>query len=120
LLNRSPQCGSTIFDLVLSFVSPKDEGWMKTFFVVVLMTGSSLKEYSNCFVISGEEPSPISGSFSFGTLKDHLVVGFLGGIIPATKIKFQRLCKTKTKKRIKTYELQPANLQTRIHTSKAY
>jgi hypothetical protein len=66
---------------------------MKTLFVVVLMIGSSLKVYSNCFVTPGEEPSPTSGSFSFNALNDCLVVVFLGGIVPATKINLQRLCK---------------------------
>jgi hypothetical protein len=69
---------------MLASVSPKARGWMKTFFVVVLMTSSGLGAYSNCFVIPGEEPSPTSGSFSFGALDDHLVVGFLGDIVPAT------------------------------------
>jgi hypothetical protein len=57
---------------------------MKTFFVVVLMTGSGLGMYSNCLAVPGEEPSPVSGSFSFGALGERLVVGFLGGIVPAT------------------------------------
>jgi hypothetical protein len=46
-------------------------------------------------VSPGEDPLPTFGSFIFGSLGDHLVVGFLGGIVPETKIKFQRLCKTK-------------------------
>jgi hypothetical protein len=60
---------------------------MKTFFTVLLMTGYGLRVYSNCFVALGEEPSPTSGSFSFCALGDRLVVGFLGGIVPTTKIK---------------------------------
>jgi hypothetical protein len=56
---------------------------VKTFLVDVLMTGSGLGENSNCFAAAGEEPSPTSGSFSFGALGDRLVVGFLGGIVPA-------------------------------------
>jgi hypothetical protein len=44
LLKSSPQCGSAILDPVLASVSPKAGGWMKTFFVVVLMTGSGLRE----------------------------------------------------------------------------
>jgi hypothetical protein len=75
-------------DPVLASVSSKVGGWMKTFFVVVLMTGSILGVYSNCFVAPREEPSPTSGSFNFGALDDHLVVGFLGGIFLETKIKF--------------------------------
>jgi hypothetical protein len=55
---------------------------VKTFLVDVLMTGSSLGENSNFFAAVGEEPSPTSGSFSFDALGDHLVVGFLGGIVP--------------------------------------
>jgi hypothetical protein len=84
LLKSSPQCGSTILEPVLASVSPKAGGWMKTFFVVVLMIGSGLGAYSNCFAIPGEEPSPTSGSFRFSALDDRLVVGFLGGIVPAT------------------------------------
>jgi len=71
-------------DPVLYYVSPKARGWMKTFFVAILMTGSGLEAYSNCFVTLGEETSPTFGSFSFGALDDRLVVGFLGGIVPAT------------------------------------
>jgi hypothetical protein len=87
ILKSSPQCGSVILDPVLASMSPKARGWMKTFFVVVLMTGSSLGVYSNFFAAPGEEPSPISGSFSFDTLNDHLVVGFLGGIVPVNLAK---------------------------------
>jgi hypothetical protein len=50
------------------------------------MTGSSLGENCNCFVVAGEEPSPTYGSFSFGALSNHLVFGFLGGIVPVIKI----------------------------------
>jgi len=32
-----------------------------------------------------EELSPASGSCSFGSLRDFLVVGFFGGIIPVTE-----------------------------------
>jgi hypothetical protein len=56
---------------------------MKAFFIDVLMTGSGLGVYSNCFATLGEEPSPTSSSFSFDALDDHLVVEFLGGIVPA-------------------------------------
>jgi hypothetical protein len=59
---------------------------MKAFFVDVLIIGSGLGENSNCFSAPGEEPSPTSGSFSLGALDDRLVVGFLGGIVPAIKI----------------------------------
>jgi hypothetical protein len=51
------------------------------------MTGFGLRVYSNFFVALGEEPSPTYGSFSFDTLSDRLVVGFLGGIVPATQKK---------------------------------
>jgi hypothetical protein len=57
---------------------------MKTFFFVVLMIGSSLGTYSNCLVVPGEEPSSVSGYFSFNALGECLVVGFLGGIVPTT------------------------------------
>jgi hypothetical protein len=66
---------------------------MKTFFISVLMTGSDLRVYSKFFGAPGEEPYPISIYFSFGSLEDRLVVGFLGGIVPETKINLQRLCK---------------------------
>jgi hypothetical protein len=84
LLKRSPQCGSTILDPVLASVSPKVEGWMKTFFVTVLTTGSDLETYPNFLVVLGEETSLVYGSFSFGALGEHMVVGFLSGIVPAT------------------------------------
>jgi hypothetical protein len=57
---------------------------MKTFFVAVLMIGSTLGAYSNCLTVPREEPSPISSSFSFGALDERLVVGFIGDIVPAT------------------------------------
>jgi hypothetical protein len=40
---------------------------------------------SNCLANTGEEPSPASGSYNFGALGDFLVVGFFGGIFPATE-----------------------------------
>jgi hypothetical protein len=92
-LKSSPQCGSVVLDHVLSYVSPKAGGWMKTFFVEVLMTGFGLGVYSNCLAALGKEPSPTSGSFSFGALDDHLVVGFVGDIVPVIKTTLQRLCK---------------------------
>jgi hypothetical protein len=58
---------------------------MKTFLVDVLMTGTGFGVNSNCFATTGEELSPTSGSFSFGALGDFLVVGFLGGIVPANE-----------------------------------
>jgi hypothetical protein len=69
---------------VFASVSPKAVDWVKSFFVVFLTTGSSLGAHSNCLAVPREEPSPISGSFSFGALSEHLVVGFIGGIVPAT------------------------------------
>jgi hypothetical protein len=80
-------------DPVIASVSPKVRRWMKTFFVDVFMTGYGLEVYSNCLAAPGEEPSPTSGSFSFGALDDRLVVGFLGGIVPTIEITLQRLCK---------------------------
>jgi hypothetical protein len=71
-------------DPVLASVSPKAGHWMKTFFVAVLMTGFGLGEYSNCFAIPREEPSPTYGSLRFGALDDRLVVGFFDEIVPAT------------------------------------
>jgi len=53
------------------------------FLVDVLMIGSNLGANYHCFVVVGEDPSPTSGSFSFDTLRDWLVVGFIGGIVPA-------------------------------------
>jgi hypothetical protein len=71
-------------DAVLAYVSPKAIGWMKTFFIVVLTTDSGIGTYSNCLAIPREEPSPVFGSFSLGALGEHLVVGFLSAIVPAT------------------------------------
>jgi hypothetical protein len=85
---------------------------MKSFFVVVLMTGSSLRVYSNYFAAYGEEPTPTFGSFSFGALDDCLVVGFLSEIVPATKINFQRLCKTKLDKTINCSHVKFTELDT--------
>jgi hypothetical protein len=70
---------------VLSSVSPKRGVWTKDFFVEVFMTGSSLGVYSNYLTIPGEEPSPVSASFSLGSLGEHLVVGFLSEILPAAR-----------------------------------
>jgi hypothetical protein len=75
-------------DPVLAFVSPNARGWMKTFFVAILMTCSSLDVYSNFFATPREEPSPTSGSFNFGSFDDHLVVIFLGKIFLAIQNKF--------------------------------
>lgn len=58
---------------------------MKAFFVVVLMTRTVFGVISNCLATAGEEPSPASGSCIFGALGDFLVVGFFGGIVPATE-----------------------------------
>jgi hypothetical protein len=58
---------------------------MKSFLVDVFITGSGLGANSSCFSTPREEPSPTSGSFSFDALKDHLVVGFHGGIVPTIK-----------------------------------
>jgi hypothetical protein len=59
---------------------------VKIFLVDVLMTGSGLGVNSNFFVDPGDEPSPTSDYFSLGSLGDHLVVGFFGGIFPAIEI----------------------------------
>jgi hypothetical protein len=88
LLKSSPQCGSAILDPMLASISPKARGWVKTFFLSILMIGSDLRVYSNSFAAPGEEPSPTYGYFIFGSLNYFLVVGFLGDIFPATKIKF--------------------------------
>jgi hypothetical protein len=42
MLKRFPHCGSATLDLVLASISPKVGGWVKTFFVFVLMTSSTL------------------------------------------------------------------------------
>jgi len=84
LLNGFPHYGCTTLDLVLASVSPKAECWMKYFFVVILMTGSTLGAYSNCLTVPGEEHSPISSSFIFGALDELLAFGFLGDIVPST------------------------------------
>jgi hypothetical protein len=49
------------------------------------MTGTDFGENSNFLATTGEEPSPTSGSYIFGTLGYFLVVGFFRGIIPPTK-----------------------------------
>jgi hypothetical protein len=56
---------------------------VKDLFLDVLMIGSGLGENSNYFAGPGDEPSLTFGSFSFDALGDHLVVGFIGGIVPA-------------------------------------
>jgi hypothetical protein len=63
----------------------KTGGWTKYSFVDVLMTGFTLGVYSNCVSIPGEEPSHVSTYFSLGALEEHLVVGFIGGILPAAR-----------------------------------
>jgi hypothetical protein len=84
-LKRSPHCRNITLDLVLASISPKVEDWTKAFFVVVLMIGSTLGAYSNYLMVPKEEHSPILASFIFGDLGKHLVVGFLGGILPIAK-----------------------------------
>jgi hypothetical protein len=59
---------------------------MKTFFVDFLINGYGLGGNSNCFASLEEEASPTYGSFILGTLSDHLVVGFIGGIVPTIEI----------------------------------
>jgi hypothetical protein len=57
--------------------------------------------YSNCFATPREDPSPTSSSFNFSALVDHLVVGFLGGIVPATQNKILEIVlRNKTRKNI--------------------
>jgi hypothetical protein len=80
LLKRSPHCGDITLDSVLPSVSMET----KDLFVEVFMTDSTPRVYSNCLTVPGEEPSPVSTSFSSGGLGKHLVVGFLRGIFPAT------------------------------------
>jgi hypothetical protein len=63
------------------------KGWMKTFFVVVLTTCSDLGAYSNFLTVPREECSPVSGSFIFGALKECLLVGFIGDIVPLQLVK---------------------------------
>jgi hypothetical protein len=63
------------------------KGWLKTFFVVVLTTGSNLGTYSNCLAVPQEECSLVSGSFIFGALGEHLVVGFIDDIVPLKLVK---------------------------------
>jgi hypothetical protein len=49
------------------------------------MIGYTLGVYSNCLVVPREETSPIFSSFSLGSLDEHLVVGFIDDILPATR-----------------------------------
>jgi hypothetical protein len=44
------------------------------------MTDSTLVKNDNYIATPGEYPLPTSGSFKFGFLGEHLVIGFLGGI----------------------------------------
>jgi hypothetical protein len=68
------------------------------------MTGTDFGENSNFLATTGEEPSPASGSYIFGTLGYFLVVGFFRGIIPPTKKNPLGMC---TEKRwMKTYEMK--------------
>jgi hypothetical protein len=53
-LKRSPKSGSVVLDPVLASVSPKARGWMKSFFVDVLMPSSGLSVYSNCLMTHGD------------------------------------------------------------------
>jgi hypothetical protein len=46
------------------------------------MMGTGFGVNSNCLTTSREEPSPASGSCSFGALGDFLVVDFFRGIVP--------------------------------------
>jgi hypothetical protein len=64
---------------------------VNAFLVDALMTSSTLGENSNCLVVSGEYPSPISTSFNFGALDERLVIGFLGGIFPTDRTKLEIL-----------------------------
>jgi hypothetical protein len=84
-VEKVPPLWEHYFGSVLASVSPKTGGWTKDFFVEVFMTDSTLGVYSNFLVVPGEEPSPISASFSLGALDKHLVVGFLGGILPTAR-----------------------------------
>jgi hypothetical protein len=45
------------------------------------------REYSYFLAVPGEEPLHVSSSFSFGALDEHLVVVFLGGIVPLNIVK---------------------------------
>jgi len=58
---------------------------MKTLLVDVLMMGTGFGVNSSFFATAGEELSPTYGSFSFDTLEYFMVVGFLGGIVPANE-----------------------------------
>jgi hypothetical protein len=104
-LKSSPQCGSVVLVPVFSYVSSKAGGWIKTFFVDVLMTGSNLGVYSNYFSTPGEEPSPISSSFNFNALDDCLVVSFLGDIVPAIEINLLETTYIATLDNIYIYEV---------------
>jgi hypothetical protein len=72
-------------DPVLASISPKTGVWTNVFFVQNFMTKSSLGVYSNWLAVPGEEPSPVSSSFSLGSLDEHLVIGFLGDILPVAR-----------------------------------
>jgi hypothetical protein len=67
-------------------MSPNSGGWMKALLVSILMTGTGFGVNSNCLATAGEEPSPASGSCSFGTLGDFLVVGFFEALFLQLKM----------------------------------
>jgi hypothetical protein len=83
-VEKVPHCRSITLDLMLSSVSPNIGGWKKAFLVEFFMTSSALGVYSNCLTVPGEETPPVSSSFSLGALGEHMVVGFLDDILPAT------------------------------------
>jgi hypothetical protein len=85
MLNRSPHYGNITLDPIFASVLLKTKGWIKSFFVEALITGSALREYFNCLVVLGEEPSHVSTSFILGALNERLVIGLLGGIFPVAR-----------------------------------
>jgi hypothetical protein len=76
-------------------MSPKARGWMKSFLVAVLMMGTGFGENSNCLATHwGRNLLPLLVLVALAALGDFLVVGFFGGIVPATENDPLGMCKS--------------------------
>jgi hypothetical protein len=84
-VEKIPPLWEHCFGSSVCFCITKPEGWTKAFLDEIFMTDSSLGVYSNCLAVPEEEPSHVSTSSSLGALGECLVVGFVGGILPAAR-----------------------------------
>jgi hypothetical protein len=80
------------------------------------MTGSALVAKSSCLVVPGEDPSPTSASFNFGSLGEHLVVGFLGGIFSCRENNVRH----RVAERMLIYKTMTVEMIKLTHTSSSY